>query len=174
MAGAALNRMRTERLELVQLELAAIAAWIARDARMLLELTGARFVDPVDAPPLFEEDLARIRHLVAEDQGDGPWLFLLRETMEPVGCGGVGAFSQGTLFLGYSIWPRHQRRGYASEAAVALCRSALARPDVQRIRALVPLGHLASERVLAKAGLIRIGEDVDAEVGKVGVYELAR
>jgi RimJ/RimL family protein N-acetyltransferase len=168
------NRMQTERLELVQLDLTALDAWIARDAHKLHALIGARFAEPVDAPPLFGEDLPRIRALVAQQRSDGPWLFVLRETREPVGCGGVGAFSQGTIILGYSIWPRHQRHGYATEAAAALCEHAFTLPAVERIRALVPIGHVASERVIARAGLVRIGEDVDVEAGKVGIYERSR
>src|SRR5205807_46615 len=60
LAGASLNRLQTERLDLVQLDHACIQAWIARDATKLEELTGARFPEPVDAPPLFAADLPRI------------------------------------------------------------------------------------------------------------------
>ena len=174
MARAALTRLRAERLDLVQLDVVCLDAWIARDAQALYELIGARFAEPVDAPPLFDEDLVRIRAMMANHGERGPWLFVLRSTGEPVGAGGVGAFSQGTLILGYSIWPRHQRRGYATEAAVALVEHALSLPDVQRVKAMTPIGHVASERVLERAGLVRVGEDVDAEVGRVSVYERRR
>jgi RimJ/RimL family protein N-acetyltransferase len=174
MARAALTRLRTGRLDLVQLDLASLDAWIARDAQALHDLTGARFVEPVDAPPLFDEDLVRIRAMVANQGERAPWLFVLRATGEPVGAGGVGAFSQGTLILGYSIWPRHQRRGYATEAAIALVEHALSLPEVQRVKAMTPIGHVASERVLERAGLVRVGEDLDADVGRVSVYERRR
>ena len=169
-----MNRLRTERLDLVQLDHACIAAWIARDAKKLLELTGARFPEPVDAPPLFDVDLPRIRDTLADGRTPGPWLFVLRETGEPVGAGGTAAMGDGTLFLGYSVWPRHQRRGYASEAAAALCEHGMSQPGVKRVRATIPLGHRASERVAERAGLARVGKDFDPDVGPVGVFERVR
>jgi RimJ/RimL family protein N-acetyltransferase len=168
------NRLQTDRLDLVQLDAPAIDAWIARDASTLEELTGARFPEPVDAPPLFDADLPRIRQILKDGAGSGPWLFVLRETAEPVGAGGTSAMGDGTLFLGYSIWPRHQRRGYASEAVRALCANGLAQPGVKRIRATIPIGHLASERVAERAGLRRVGKAFDPDAGEVGVFELPR
>ena len=169
-----MNRLRTERLELVQLDHACIEAWIARDANKLEELTGARFPEPVDAPPLFDADLPRILDTLVDGRTAGPWLFVLRDTREPVGAGGTAAMGDGTLFLGYSIWPRHQRRGYASEAVIALCAHGMSQPGVKRLRATIPRGHRASERVAERAGLKRVGKDFDPDVGPVGIFELSR
>jgi RimJ/RimL family protein N-acetyltransferase len=168
------NRLRTDRLELIQLDAAAVDAWIGRDARKLEKLTGARFPEPVDAPPLFDTDLPRIRQILEDGQASGPWLFVLRDSGEPVGAGGTSPLGDGTLFLGYSVWPRHQRRGYASEAVSALCAHGLAQPGVTRIRATIPAGHVASERVAERAGLHRVGKDFDPDAGEVGVFELPR
>jgi len=168
------NRLETARLVLVQLDLAAIEAWIDRDAGRLVELTGARFPEPVDAPPLFDSDLPRIREQLAAGRESGPWLFVLRETREPVGAGGTAAAGKGALFLGYSVWPRHQKRGYAREAVAALCESAFSDPGVRRIRATIPVGHVASERVVAAAGFRRAGRDFDPDAGEVNVFELSR
>jgi RimJ/RimL family protein N-acetyltransferase len=172
--GPPLNRLRTDRLELVQLDASSIDAWIARDASRLEELTGARFPEPVDAPPLFDADLPRIGEILKGGSGSGPWLFVLCDTREPVGAGGVSALGDGTLFLGYSVWPRHQRRGYASEAVLALCAHGLSQPGVTRIRATIPVGHVASERVAERAGLRRVGKAFDPDAGEVGVFELPR
>ncbi len=169
-----MNRLETARLLLVQLDLDSIKAWIARDARRLLELTGARFPEPVDAPPLFDSDLSRIRDQLASGRESGPWLFVLRETREPVGAGGTAAAGEGALFIGYSVWPRHQKRGYAREAVGALCEHGFSQPGVKRIRATIPVGHLASERVAAAAGFRRVGRDFDPDAGEVGVFELSR
>jgi RimJ/RimL family protein N-acetyltransferase len=76
--------------------------------------------------------------------------------------------------IGYSVWPRHQKRGYAREAVLALCDDAFARGRVKRIRATIPVGHLASERVVAAAGFVRVGKDFDPDAGEVGVFELSR
>src|SRR3989449_543856 len=104
----------------------------------------------------------------------GPWLFVLRETRVPVGAGGTAAMGDGTLFLGYSVWPKHQRRGYASEAVLALCAHGMAQPGVKRIRATIPIGNLASERVSERAGLKRVGKEFDPDVGEVGIFERAQ
>jgi [ribosomal protein S5]-alanine N-acetyltransferase len=170
-ARSAVNRLVTPRLELVQLDFAAIDAWVARDGVKLEKLTGARFPEPVDAPPLFDADLPRIRDSLAGGRTAGPWLFILRDTREPVGAGGTSAMGDGTLFLGYSVWPRHQRRGYASEAVLALCAHGIAQPGVKRIRATIPIGHVASERVSQRAGLKRVGKEFDPDVGEVGIFE---
>ena len=170
-----MKRLHTSRLTLVQLDLASIEAWIARDGARLEELTSARFAEPVDAPPLFEGDLPRIRDELARGAGESaPWLFVLRETREPVGAGGTAPAGKGVLFLGYSVWSRHQRRGYATEAVGALCAEALARPGIDRVRATIPVGHLVSERVVAAAGFRRVGKDFDPDAGEVGVFELSR
>ena len=171
MARSVVNRLVTLRLELVQLDFAAIDAWVARDGVKLEKLTGARFPEPVDAPPLFDADLPRIRDSLAGGRTAGPWLFILRDTREPVGAGGTSAMGDGTLFLGYSVWPRHQRRGYASEAVLALCAHGIAQPGVKRIRATIPIGHVASERVSERAGLKRVGKEFDPDVGEVGIFE---
>ena len=169
-----MNRLETPRLSLVQLDVSSIEAWIERDGARLEELTSARFARPVDAPPLFEGDLPRIRDQLAKGGTSAPWLFILRQTREPVGAGGTAPAGKGVLFLGYSVWPRHQRRGYATEAVVALCKEALSRPAVERIRATIPVGHVASERVVAAAGFRKVGKDFDPDAGEVGVFELER
>lgn len=169
-----MNRLETPRLLLVQLDLASVEAWIARDAARLLALTSARFPEPVDAPPLFDGGLPRIRNQLARGGDSAPWLFVLRDTLEPVGAGGTAPTGKGVLFLGYSVWPRHQKRGYAAEAVSALCEHALSRPGVKRIRATIPVGHVASERVVAAAGLRRVGRAFDPDVGEVGVFERTR
>lgn len=169
-----MNRLTTPRLTLVQLDVASIEAWIARDALRLQQLTGARFPEPVDAPPLFDADLPRLRDQLASGREKGPWLFVLRETGEPVGAGGTAPAGKGVQMIGYSVWPRHQKRGYAREAVLALCDDAFARGRVKRIRATIPVGHLASERVVAAAGFVRVGKDFDPDAGEVGVFELSR
>ena len=170
-----MKRLESGRLTLVQLDLASIGAWIERDGDRLEELTSARFVRPVDTPPLLDGDLSRIRDELARGAGAGaPWLFILRQTREPVGVGGTAPAGKGVLLIGYTVWPRHQRRGYATEAVLALCEEGLARPDVERIRATIPIGHAASERVVFAAGFVRVGKDFDPDAGEVGVFELSR
>jgi hypothetical protein len=70
------TRLETARPILVQLDAASIEAWIARDAQRLEQLTGARFPEPVDAPPLFDSDLPRIRDRLASGRESGPRIFM--------------------------------------------------------------------------------------------------
>jgi RimJ/RimL family protein N-acetyltransferase len=170
-------RLTTTRLTLSRLDELAIDAWIAGDANALRRLTGAVFREPVDAPPLLGEDLPRTRAMVAAGTAPlGPlWLFVLAETAEPVGAGGFGPWpEQGTVCLGYSVWPAHQGRGYASEAVRALCSWALRQPQVNSIVATIPPGHSKSVRVAEAAGLRRVGTAVDPDAGPVDVFRLDR
>jgi RimJ/RimL family protein N-acetyltransferase len=166
------NRLETARLILIQLDVDALDAWLARDAARLEQLISARFREPVDAPPLFDEDLQRIRDDVAERGGEPPWLFLLRDTREPVGAGGVSPAGDGVVLLGYTIWPQHQLQGYASEAARALCEHGFSRHRARAIRATIPVGHAASERVAIASGMVRVGDGYEEGVGQLGIWEI--
>jgi RimJ/RimL family protein N-acetyltransferase len=163
------TRLHTARLEVISLDTPAVDAWIAGDAAALERLTSARFPTPVDFPPLLGEDLARLR---ATAHSFGVWLFVLRDTREPVGAGGVGPLGPGgVLELGYSIWPRHQRQGFATEGALALTHWALSRSEVRAVRATVPPSHARSIRVVEKCGFRRAGTAHDPEAGEVIIFE---
>ena len=80
-----------------------------------------------------------------------------------------------TVTLGSSVYPSHQRRGIASEAAVALVAWAQAQPGVQRVQATSPRGHVASERVAATVGLrLTRGVIDDPDEGEVAVWATTR
>jgi [ribosomal protein S5]-alanine N-acetyltransferase len=61
------------------------------------------------------------------------------------------------LSFGYVIARAEWGRGYATEAARAVVRWALAQPAVMRVTAFCDAEHRASARVLEKAGLLREG-----------------
>jgi RimJ/RimL family protein N-acetyltransferase len=72
--------------------------------------------------------------------------------------GGVGLFwppKDGALEFGYGVTPSRQRRGYATEVAVAIVAYGLTAPGVEKVFADVELPNPASVRVLEKAGLHR-------------------
>ena len=70
--------------------------------------------------------------------------------------GGIGLFGppdDGRVEFGYGIVESRRGRGYATEAARALVRTALGLPGVTEVVAGVELANPASVRVLEKAGL---------------------
>ena len=164
------------RLDLAPLTVDAIAALIDGDRKRLELATGARFPAPLSAPPLMDDALPVMRDLLTnpENEGWGPYLIVLRETAEAVGSAGFTGrpASDGAATLGYSVYPRFEGRGFASEAAEALVAWAAAQPGVLLVRATIPPAHVASQRVAAHAGLRRTGRvDVDSDAGPVEVWE---
>jgi ribosomal-protein-alanine N-acetyltransferase len=65
-------------------------------------------------------------------------------------------------------------RGYATEALRALLAHVLAAPDMRRVVAETMVDHIASRRVMEKAGMTYCGRRVDDEYGEpldLVVYE---
>lgn len=174
-----LRPLETDRLRLTAMDARGLRAWLDRDATALREATGAWFREPLDAPPLFRDDLDFFSQKMAdrpEELGWWVWLALLREGGEAVAVCGLGGppDDNGAVTLGYSVYPHVERQGYATEAAGALVAWALAQPGVERVRATVPPAHAASIAVARKIGMAEIGRAKDPEVGEVTVFELTR
>jgi RimJ/RimL family protein N-acetyltransferase len=169
--------LSSRRLDLIPLPTAALDALIAGDRQRLEAETGARFPAPLAAPPLMEDALPFMRDSLREDAENarwGPYLMVLRETGEAVGSAGFTGKpgGDGIVTLGYSIYSEFQRRGIASEAATALVAWAVAQPGVRSVRATIPPGHSASQRVAAHAGLRRTSlVEHDPDEGSVEVWE---
>ena len=169
--------LSSRRLDLIPLPTAALDALIAGDRQRLEAETGARFPAPLAAPPLMEDALPFMRDSLREDAENarwGPYLIVLRETGEAVGSAGFTGKpgGAGIVTLGYSIYSEFQRRGIASEAATALVAWAVAQPGVRSVRATIPPGHSASQRVAAHAGLRRTSlVEHDPDEGSVEVWE---
>lgn len=171
------DRLATERLDLVPLDLTALEAWVTRNAAALREATGATFPEPAAGPPLVDEDLPKLRDALRADPAHAEWplwLMVLREEERPVGALGAGPAEEGVVVIGYSVYPTDEGRGYATEATGAILRWALGRHGVERVRATIPGGSERSIRVAEKLGLRHVGEAVDPEAGPVRVYEIER
>lgn len=171
--------VHTERLRLDALDRDALQAWVEGDARALRELTGARFADPPDPPPLFGEDLPGFCARMAETPGElGWWVWLITRSDDAavVGVCGLGGRpdGDGAVVIGYSVYPEMEGRGYATEAARAVAEWALAASGVTRVRATVPTGNEASMAVARKLGMSVVGSDVHPGVGELAVFEMAR
>jgi ribosomal-protein-alanine N-acetyltransferase len=174
-----LRPLHTERLRMVAMDGRGLKAWLDRDLGALREATGAWFREPLDAPPLFRDDLDFFSSRLAaapDEIGWWVWLASLRDGGEAVGVCGLGGppDADGAVTLGYSVYPHVEGRGYATEAAGALVAWAMEQPGVHMVRATVPLGHVASIRVALKLGMVDVGRAVDPEAGAVTVFERAR
>ncbi len=175
-----MTAVATPRLYLQPLPAEALAALIGEDRATLEAATGAHFPEPLLAPPLMDDALPHFLDIVRGNPAHArwsAWLIVERATGAAVGSIGFAATpdAAGTITIGYSIYPSHQRQGMASEAALALVAWALAQPEVRRVRATIAPGHIASERVAASAGLHRTGRiEDDPDEGPVGVWERER
>jgi RimJ/RimL family protein N-acetyltransferase len=175
-ASTSVRPIETERLRMVPMDARALRAWAEGDRVALGEATGARFREPLDAPPLFGDDVTYFSEKVAAapaQLGWWVWLACRRSDGQAVGVCGLGGppDADGSVSLGYSVYPWLEGRGYATEAAGALVAWAVAQPGVRCVRALVPTGHAASLGVARKIGMAEVGRDVDPEVGEVAVFE---
>jgi [ribosomal protein S5]-alanine N-acetyltransferase len=154
-------------------------AMIDGDGQRLARETGARFSEPVVAPPLMEDALPYIRDRMREapaDLGWWAWLIVSSETREAIGSAGFAGRpdAEGAVVLGYAIYPTHERQGYATEASQALTAWALEQPGVLAVRATIPPDHTRSLRVAEKLGMRVVGTDHDDEVGEILVFEVSR
>jgi len=177
------DMIRTDRLDLMPATAELLHAELAGAGRFHAVI-GKRV--PADWPPdLYDE--GAIRHylaLLTGAPGSERWgtYYIARRKTGDEGSVlvGVGAFkgapdSEGTVEVGYSVVPSHQRRGYATEAVAGFVRFAMAAANVRRVVAHT-LPHLhASIGVLRKAGFAYAGAgtDPDAPPGVAVVrYEL--
>lgn len=167
--------IETARLTIEPASAAALDAMLDSDRATLERLTGARFPDPLEPPPENADALAMFRDRLRDDPSIAPWWFhwvVLRSPRTVVGSAGfTGPPSvDGVITVGYAIYPAVQGRGFAGEAVTALVEHALAR-GARRVRATIAPGNVASQRVAARAGLVRVGAAQDGEVGSIEVWE---
>ncbi|NUP08544.1 MAG: GNAT family N-acetyltransferase [Polyangiaceae bacterium] len=80
---------------------------------------------------------------------------------------------EGSVEVAYGVEEESQRRGYATEATRASVGWALEQPTVHVVRAATPPWHIASQKVLERCGLTRVGER-ESPLGEIWEYELRR
>lgn len=169
----------TERLRLSPASVDELNALIAEDKYGFERLLGASAPDPIEPPPETGDVLVWFRDTLADDPAIAPWFFrwiVDRVEGRLVGSAGFSGYPDtgGTLLMGYSVYPWAEGNGYASEAAAALVRWALAQPPVQAVRATIPPRHVASQRVAANAGLTYRFDMTTEDDGTVQVWEIDR
>ncbi|MFN3192749.1 MAG: GNAT family N-acetyltransferase [Aureliella sp.] len=111
--------------------------------------------------------------LVQNATEPSPWIhgFTVHEGDDENSIGNFGfkglPNDQGEVEIAYAINESHQNRGYATEAAAALTKFALAQDGVQTVIAHTLPNESASTRVLEKCGYQCLGEAEDPDDGKV-------
>lgn len=164
----------TERLDLIPMTPAFLAACLARDwdaAEQALPLS-------IPADWYDEQDLMALRLAqMREDPSLQPWLLRaigLREAQVMIGHLGfhtapdpdyLREIAPGAVEFGYTIFPPYRRQGYAYEAAQALMQWARTTHGITRFVLSIAPDNEPSLRLAAKLGFERIGEHVDAEDG---------
>ena len=101
-----------------------------------------------------------LRECVAHwEKGDGhlAWLLCLKGTATPIGSIGITLEGGGRAMFGYVLAKKFWGRGMTAEALTFLTDWALAQPTIHRAWAYCDAEHLASVRVMEKAGMVREG-----------------
>jgi len=93
------------------------------------------------------------------EHGFSSWALVERETGRVMGDVGFGVFQPtGDVDLGYTLAGDRWGRGYATEAAGACLKAALAHLDVPRIIAAVDAKNERSLRLPERIGMTHLGE----------------
>ena len=166
--------IRTERLDLVPGTLETLEAEL-RGRAPLARLLGIE-VPESWPPPLYDADainwmLGRLR----EEPGFEAWgfrYFVLRRDGGDVAVGAGGYKGppsvDGTVEIGYSTLPEHQKKGFASEAVEGLVARAFEDDRVSRVLAETLPGLSPSIGVLEKTGFELLGEGSEPGVIRYG------
>ena len=135
---------------------------------MFSVLNDVRLHDFTGGAPATRDDL-RVRYEFlterrSPDRKEGwlNWVVRVRETGAAVGT--VQATIVGEkAFVAWVIGMEWQGNGYASEATMELVARLREEPSLSSVAALIAPGHVASERVADRAGLVVTDETVDGE-----------
>ena len=106
--------------------------------------------------------------------GYGYWMFLDRETGEPVGRGGLSRAHVGgrdEVEVGWAVMPAHWGQGYATELGAASVDVAFERLGLPDLVAYTLPDNLPSRRVMEKLGFTYQREVVHADLPHV-LYRL--
>ncbi|MBQ6796665.1 MAG: GNAT family N-acetyltransferase [Clostridia bacterium] len=127
-----------------------------------------------------EETKEFIERALAEAAKDNPSFYEFAVELEGRVIGGAGLYLEGDCAeLGWIINNRYQRKGYATEAAFALCDFAFKRLGLSRIIAHCDTRNRPSARVMEKLGMTLVSEgeriyERTGETAKEYMYEIKR
>ena len=171
--------VRSERLDLPLLDAALLDALIADDHAAIRSLADYDIPESFPSEEQREFLLFRLSQL-ANDPSRYPWsvrAIVLRGERRMVGFvnfhGAPGVNdtnTAGALELGWTVFAREQKRGYATETAIALMDWAKRTHGIRHFISSTTPGNAASLRVHDKLGFARTGEFIEGEV----IFELRR
>lgn len=172
----AARRLTTRQLDLRPLNAAMLDALASGDRPSLESLSGACFPRPLEPPPLVEEHLDFFRDRLRRPDEPGAWWFWLmvaRPSGEAVGMVGLPGEpdDRERVPIGYSVYPRFEGRGYATEAVGAVVEWVLQQPGIGAVRATIASDNAASQRVATRAGMRAVGTGRVMDVGEVVIFE---
>jgi RimJ/RimL family protein N-acetyltransferase len=97
----------------------------------------------------------------------GPWAIVRRSDDAVVGTLSCARMDEDTaVTVGYEVAPSCQGRGYATEALGLAVEHLLSQPEVLRVCADAAADHVASRRVMEKAGLLWQRDQVETLDGR--------
>jgi RimJ/RimL family protein N-acetyltransferase len=173
--------IESPRLRLISLGADVLRASVDGDLQTAARLLGAT------VPPEWEEmrDVLRIRiDQVERTPADEPWLTraaALKETGEIIGAVGFHGppggdwlhdYAPGGVEFGYTVFPAHRRRGYATEASTALIEWAHDEHDVRGFILSIAPANEPSARLATKLGFRHIDDWTHPSRGLEHVYRL--
>ncbi|HKD76257.1 MAG TPA: GNAT family N-acetyltransferase [Ktedonobacterales bacterium] len=147
----------TRRLQLFAPSSAEIAELRSGERTGLGSRIGATISEEWWLGPTLVRLLLGLPEKMAQEPGDARWVWLVIEPITANVVGDIGFHGpmrdDATVEIGYSIIPRAQRFGYATEAASALIHWTFAHTRVAQIIAQINPGNAPSLRVAAKLGM---------------------
>jgi ribosomal-protein-alanine N-acetyltransferase len=169
----------SERLDLQLMEPDLLDALIG-DHRATIDAM-ADYLIPATFPDQEQREFLRFRRgQLSADPARYPWslrAIVLRAERRMVGYvnfhGAPGVNDTNTdraVELGWTVFPADQKRGYATETAVALMAWATAEHGIRHFISSTTPDNAASLRVHEKLGFARTGEFIDGEV----IFDLRR
>jgi ribosomal-protein-alanine N-acetyltransferase len=114
----------------------------------------------------FDQFTERHSALLAEQEaGIGAFYVLVAEDGSVLGRFNLYDVKDGTAALGYRVAQHVAGRGVATATVRDLCQLAAARHGLRTLRAATSGENAASQKVLAKAGFVRVGPAGPADLG---------
>jgi ribosomal-protein-alanine N-acetyltransferase len=166
------TRIQTERLCLLALTSDQLALFLEAPERLEQELGLSISRDNLNATVRRAIDLKMAKMATAEPRLH-PWYSYWLVVVDSVGVGaGMAGFKgvpdrSGEVEIGYGIDPAFRSRGYTTEAVRALIAWAFEDPACQMVFADPRQENIASQRVLAKAGMAVYEETSDAQFWRI-------
>ncbi len=169
----------TARLELVPIELPLVEAVLAEDRARAEAVLGTPLPGAWPNRALVERAFYASIEAIRSDPYTRLWgdrvIFTREQPRRVVGSvvfhGAPDA--DGIVEVAYGIEEDSQRSGFGTEATRASVEWALSQVDVRAVRAATPPWHFASQKVLERCGMSRVGER-DSPLGELWEYERRR